>query len=328
MVSSINSNSPSNNSTNSSSNTYTVKKGDTLSEIAKDAGVSLSSVIKSNPQIKNPNLIYPGQQINMPSAGGNTGNLSGLKVSQAAMPQDSPVDMLRAPSGGGMLREGSRGPAVAEMQQQLKQLGFNPGPADGVFGPRTEAAVKSFQQSRGITSDGVFGPQSRAAMSQPAVNNGSRPAMGNGGVDGVRNNASTNGSPSWLNIARGEIGTKEIAGSRDNQRIIEYHSTTGKFGDDEVPWCASFVNWTLKEAGIKGTGSAMARSFLNWGKPTEPKPGAVVVFSRGNNPSQGHVGFYLGTEGNMVKVLGGNQSDQVKVSYYPKSSVLGYRWPK
>lgn len=334
----------SNNSGASGGNTYTVKKGDTLSEIAKDQGVGLSSLIKANPQIKNPNLIYPGQQINMPG-NSSAGNLSGLKVSQSAPPADSPmsrgsapanndanVDMLRRSSSGGnmMLREGSRGQDVADMQQQLKQMGFNPGAADGVFGPRTEMAVKAFQRSRGITADGVFGPQSRGAMSQPAMAGTRRmpqSSQESRGAQGVRDSVGNGDSPRWLDIARGEIGVKEIAGSRDNQRVVEYHSTTGGFGNDEVPWCSSFVNWTMKEAGIKGTNSAMARSWLNWGKATEPRVGAVAVFSRGSNPSQGHVGIYLGTEGNNIKVLGGNQSDQVKISYFPKSSLLGLRWP-
>ena len=43
--------------------TYKVRKGDTLSEIAEDAGISLAALIKLNPQIKNPNLINPGQVI-------------------------------------------------------------------------------------------------------------------------------------------------------------------------------------------------------------------------------------------------------------------------
>lgn len=46
-------------------NKVTVKKGDTLSEIAEDAGISLSTLIKLNPQIKNPNLINPGQVITL-----------------------------------------------------------------------------------------------------------------------------------------------------------------------------------------------------------------------------------------------------------------------
>lgn len=43
--------------------TVTVKKGDTLTAIAKKAGISLDALIKLNPQIKNPNLINPGQVI-------------------------------------------------------------------------------------------------------------------------------------------------------------------------------------------------------------------------------------------------------------------------
>ena len=45
---------------------YTVKKGDTLWGIAKRYGVTLSALIAVNPQIKNPNLIYPGNQVNIP----------------------------------------------------------------------------------------------------------------------------------------------------------------------------------------------------------------------------------------------------------------------
>ena len=45
---------------------HIVKKGDTLWGIAKRYGVTLSALIAANPQIKNPNLIYPGNQVNIP----------------------------------------------------------------------------------------------------------------------------------------------------------------------------------------------------------------------------------------------------------------------
>jgi len=49
---------------------YVVKGGDTLSEIAARHGVSLNALIRANPQISNPDLIRPGQYINLPSGGG------------------------------------------------------------------------------------------------------------------------------------------------------------------------------------------------------------------------------------------------------------------
>lgn len=45
---------------------YVVRKGDTLWGIAKRCGVSLTALVAANPQIKNPNLIYPGDRVKIP----------------------------------------------------------------------------------------------------------------------------------------------------------------------------------------------------------------------------------------------------------------------
>lgn len=71
-------------------NSYTVKKGDTLWDIAQSRGISLQSLIKANPQIKNPDLIFPGQQINIPGGGKTSGSLGGMKVSPAKSPTERP----------------------------------------------------------------------------------------------------------------------------------------------------------------------------------------------------------------------------------------------
>jgi peptidoglycan hydrolase-like protein with peptidoglycan-binding domain len=55
------------------------------------------------------------------------------------------------------LQKGSTDPAVRDLQEALKALGYDPGPVDGVFGAMTEAAVKAFQQAKGITADGIVG---------------------------------------------------------------------------------------------------------------------------------------------------------------------------
>lgn len=45
---------------------HTVRKGDTLWGIARQYGVGLTALIRANPQIKNPNLIYPGEAVKVP----------------------------------------------------------------------------------------------------------------------------------------------------------------------------------------------------------------------------------------------------------------------
>lgn len=52
--------------TDQAGSVYIVRKGDTLWGIAKRYGVALTTLIASNPQIKNPNLIYPGDRVNIP----------------------------------------------------------------------------------------------------------------------------------------------------------------------------------------------------------------------------------------------------------------------
>jgi DNA invertase Pin-like site-specific DNA recombinase/peptidoglycan hydrolase-like protein with peptidoglycan-binding domain len=73
-------------------------------------------------------------------------------VSPAKMAGTAPLDLG---SGFGAEREALR---VKTLQRSLRRLGWAPGPIDGLFGPRTEAAVLGFQAARGLAADGVAGP--------------------------------------------------------------------------------------------------------------------------------------------------------------------------
>ena len=82
---------------------YTVKRGDTLSEIAQKFGTTVSSIVSLNPIIKNPNLIYPGQQFtiktNSDYSTGTTNNTvyvvkRGDTLSQIAVNYNTTVNSL------------------------------------------------------------------------------------------------------------------------------------------------------------------------------------------------------------------------------------------
>ncbi|MDP4108939.1 MAG: M14 family metallopeptidase [Bacillota bacterium] len=62
------------------------------------------------------------------------------------------------------LQMGMKGTDVMEIQALLAKLGYNPGPVDGVFGPRMKAAVIRFQRNFGLNADGVVGPSTHRAL--------------------------------------------------------------------------------------------------------------------------------------------------------------------
>lgn len=64
------------------------------------------------------------------------------------------------------LKVGDRGPAVKLMQEKLIAAGYNCGPAgaDGEFGFATDIALKNFQLNNGLEDDGVYGPKTEAAL--------------------------------------------------------------------------------------------------------------------------------------------------------------------
>jgi len=76
------------------------------------------------------------------------------------------------------LQKGSKGQAVKDLQGALKALELLTGAVDGVFGKRTEDAVRAFQKLRGIEVDGIVGPITwlnidEADQSEPVLRKGS-----------------------------------------------------------------------------------------------------------------------------------------------------------
>ncbi len=109
-----------------------------------------------------------------------------------------------------VLRQGSRGGEVKEVQRRLKQWGYYDGAIDGIYGPKTVEAVKAFQRKNGLTPDGIAGRATYVAL---GMNDSVRV------LDGEKSGGNSNYTNSDLYLlakciyaeARGESYTGQVA---------------------------------------------------------------------------------------------------------------------
>jgi len=138
------------------------------------------------------------------------------------------------------------------------------------------------------------------------------------------------GPYTWMEFAIREYGIPGLSRRGRTVNVVAYLKATGVGrSSDETAWCSAFVNWCMLMASFPGTGKANARSWLEWGGASLDFPvyGCVVVLWRGSqNGALGHVGFFVGMQGDNLLLLGGNQGNAVSVRPYSKERVLGLRW--
>jgi uncharacterized protein (TIGR02594 family) len=140
-----------------------------------------------------------------------------------------------------------------------------------------------------------------------------------------------------FDLAQRFTGIREVGGAVDNPQIMAMlRLDMGWPEHDEVPWCSAFANYICWLLRLPRSKNLRARSWLTVGKGItleEAEPGDIIVLKRGSGDqpgpevieAPGHVGFYAGRFGEFIEVLGGNQSDTVKVSRYPVKRLLGVR---
>ena len=141
----------------------------------------------------------------------------------------------------------------------------------------------------------------------------------------------TSNSRSYMEVASSYTGYSEVQNADAIYSLFQ--EPIGLRSCDA--WCSGYANRVFSDVGVNGTGSGMARSWLNWGssamdpcKVLDPQYGMVAVFSRGANPLSGHVGFVVGQNGNNLLILGGNQGNpgSVNISTFSIDRLLDLRW--
>ncbi len=140
-----------------------------------------------------------------------------------------------------------------------------------------------------------------------------------------------------FDLAQRFSGIKEVGGSVENPQLMAMLKLDNDWPEhDEVPWCSAFANYICWLLRLPRSKNLRARSWLTVGEGIhldDASIGDIVVLKRGTEPqpgpevikASGHVGFYAGRTGDLIEVLGGNQSDTVKISRYPVSKLLGVR---
>jgi peptidoglycan hydrolase-like protein with peptidoglycan-binding domain len=154
---------------------------------------------------------------------------------------------------------GSYGSEVKTVQTELSYLGYNVGPADGVFGYMTRSGVIAFQSRHGLVADGIVGLKTQQSLTYV-----------------YQRKVRTNGI---LSTAKGLIGVPYVWGG------------TTPSGFD----CSGYTGYVFAKNGITlprnsgdqyRTGTPVAYSSLI--------PGDLVFFSLNGSGTVSHVGIYIG----------------------------------
>ncbi|WP_052398935.1 C40 family peptidase [Geomicrobium sp. JCM 19039] len=192
----------------------------------------------------------------------------------------------------GIVQIGDRGQSVVDLQSALQDSGHSHVNADGIFGPITEEAVRSFQQAQGLSVDGIAGPNTFQALT------------GRSEVKSVSTETSTSTESSTSGVigtAQGLIGTPYSWGG------------TTPAGFD----CSGFLNYVFAQNGQSLPRTTQA--IYDAGTPVSaPAVGDLVFFQGTYNTSNTatHAGIYIGGNEFIHASSSGVRIDNLSSNYY------------
>jgi len=283
---------------------YIVMPGESLSKIAERYKTSTDEIAKNN-NIKDVSKIFPGQHL----------TIYGINTSSASIYIISPGDTLAKIAA-------KNGVSVDEVARQN-----NISDPNKIY-PGQSISIRKSSSTAGETEKTAVNPPASKSVNKQQnreVNNNKKTLESVGGK--------SSGNPiallphdqreaPWMAVAFEEGETRWKWGRvKEGDGGINYHKKTGinmsSMVGNSNPWCASFINYCLKECGYSTSGSASSQSFSknkNFIKISEPIYGAIVVL-RKKGSWTGHVAFiYCLFEDGEIGVLGGNQGDSVTIN--------------
>lgn len=172
----------------------------------------------------------------------------------------------------GLLKQGMRGSAITNLQNNLKLLNYPISIVDGIFGAQTFQSVKAFQRDNGLSADGVVGYQTFEAIKN-SLNKQTTAPVTRGTTTTIQIKIET-----IISTAKSFIGVPYVAAG------------TTPSGFD----CSGYTQYVMSKNGINiprtaasqyTKGTAVSRDNLQLGD---------LVFFETYQPGASHVGFYVG----------------------------------
>lgn len=286
---------------------YTVMSGDTLSKIAERYKTSADEIAKNN-NIKDVSKIFPGQHL----------TIYGVNANSPSIYTVAPGDTLAkiAEKNGVNVEDIARQNNISDPNKIYPGQSISIDKIGNATSGKTERPVENPIASKPVNKkperNNVINTNKKALDSVGGKNSGNPIAL----LPHDQREAP------WMAVAFEEGETRWKWGRiKEGDGGINYHKKTGinmsSMVGNSNPWCASFINYCLKESGYSTSGSASSQSFSknkNFIKVSQPIYGAIVVL-RKKGSWTGHVAFiYCLFEDGEIGVLGGNQGDSVTIN--------------
>ena len=199
--------------------------------------------------------------------------------------------------GASLLKYGSRGTEVKNLQQQLIKLGYLKGKADGIFGSQTRAAVIKFQKDYKLKQDGIVGPETRSKLS--AAMSALQKGSGHQSNSQQSDKSNSNNAPITATLKKGSRGNQvKTLQKRLNELGFNCGAVDGIFGSKTHNAVVKFQ----KAKGLTANGvvdsKTVAKLFETSGGSSSSGGG-----SSSNNKLPITTTLKKGSRGDQVKVL-------------------------
>jgi peptidoglycan hydrolase-like protein with peptidoglycan-binding domain len=177
------------------------------------------------------------------------------------------------------LREGAKGASVVSLQNFLRNKGYKV-TADGDFGPKTLAAVKGFQKSRGLVADGIVGPKTWSALRAPAPT-APKPPPSSGATPTLRAGAKGASVEKLQTLLRGKgygVSVDGDFGPRTLSAVKGFQQSRGLAADGVVgpnTWKALNSAGGVSQPGPSGGGKQVTAYV-------QGRPSTITVYPVGN----------------------------------------------